>query len=592
MPRRREHTVYSPIEFADICFERHHTYVEEASTGRVTVPGQNEPVEIGELEYLAVQRYLNDLKNPAYTVDENEVDRVYQFYAKLRHSKGPYAGRQFLLAPWQCFTRYNIYGFFVEREDEELGETYLGRRFRLAYIQVGKKNGKSTESAGTASFHLIADGESGAEVYCAATKRDQAKIVSREACNMLSASPELSRGLLISKRTAKVNYDAENAVLEPLGADADNSDGVNPSCVVIDELHRHKTRHMYDILSQGMGARENPLMTSITTAGDNPDPENSICYEQRWHAEQVLKGVLHDEEYFFFVAEPAKDMPIDEVSTFRQGNPNLGINVKVSDLKTEARRAMQNRAKENSFRRLKLNQWTEQADRVINMDDWRKCPVGLPKFVGKRCYGGIDLSATNDLSCFALCFPPQEGIKVLTLRVWVYCPADMIERKRQEGRVRYDLWRDSGDLIETPGARIDYDIMLDDIREQNEVNTLVEIGFDQWNSNSTVTACQREGIEMVRMGQNYGTLSAPTKMLVELTLDSTLDHGNNQAFTFAASNLSVDVDSNDNFKPNKKTSAGKIDPMVASIMAIGRYMANPEEDTGSVYENRGLIIIG
>ena len=338
---------------------------------------------------LACQRHLDDLASGGgrgLRFELAAARHAIEFFGFLRHSKGEWAGETFTLAPWQAFIVGALFGW---KRDDGL------RRFRTAYCAVPRKNGKSSTSAGIGLYLLVADGEQGAEVYSAATTRDQARIVFDEARRMVATSPALRRRVELLINNLHVAASASRFM--PLSSDSSTMDGLNVHGAIIDELHAHKTRGVVDVLDTATGARRQPLLFEITTAGYD---RHSICFEHHDYSIKVLDGVLQDDSWFAYIAAADEGDDWTDPKVWRKANPNFGISVKEDDLARKAEKAVALPGAQNAFRRLHLNQWTEQAERWIDMAAWDACdaPVDPERLRGRACFGGLDLSTTTDLS--------------------------------------------------------------------------------------------------------------------------------------------------------------------------------------------------
>ena len=350
-------------------------------------------IPAGNLIRLTCERHLKDLKTAKMRglfFDADAARYVIKFYSFLKHSKGEWAGCTFELQPWQQFIVGSLFGW--KRADGT-------RRFRVAYVEVPRKNGKSTMLAGIGLYLLIADGEPGAEVYAAATKRDQAKIVWGEAAKMVKSSPALTKRVTTYMGKGNMNFPALGSKFEPLGADSDTMDGLNVHAAIIDELHAHKTRDVWDVLDTATGSRRQPLLFAITTAGTD---QTSVCYEQHERARKLLEGVIEDDAYFAFIACLDEGDDYADPATWAKANPNFGISVKEDDLRRKAKTAKESPSALNAFLRLHLNKWTQQVDRWIDLDVWDQ-NAGIIKeeaLAGRTCYGGLDLSSVDDMTAW------------------------------------------------------------------------------------------------------------------------------------------------------------------------------------------------
>jgi phage terminase large subunit-like protein len=409
---------------------------------RAVTDGQ---VLANRLVRLACERHLEDLGSGAsrgLCFDHQAAQHAIQFFGFLRHSKGEWAGQTFALAPWQAFVVGSLFGW--QRADGL-------RRFRTAYCAVPRKNGKSTLSAGIALYLLVADGEQGAEIYSAATTRDQARIVFDEAKRMVGSSPALKRRVQVLINNLNVAASASRFM--PLSSDASSMDGLNVHGAIIDELHAHKTRHVVDVLDTATGARRQPLLFEITTAGYD---RHSICFEHHDYAIKLLEGTLQDDSWFAFIAAADEDDDWTDRRVWRKANPGFGLSVKEDDLARKAEKAIALPGAQNAFRRMHLNEWTEQAERWIDLAAWDACnrPVNLEGLRGLPCFGGLDLSTTTDVTALAWVFPPDDhgGLWCVLSRYFV--PEENLRKRAERDRVPYDLWTRQG-FIQASTERID-----------------------------------------------------------------------------------------------------------------------------------------
>lgn len=492
----------------------------------------------------------------------------------MRHSKGEWARRPVELAPWQKFITGSVHGW--KKADST-------RRFRYVYEEIPRKNGKSTQAAGVGIDMLVCDGEMGAEVYAAATKKDQARIIFDEAKRMVANSPELAAEVARFKLNLSIESTASK--FEPLSSDEKTLDGLNPHCVLIDELHKHKTRALLDVMDTAVGARRQPLIWIITTAGD--DSPESVYAQENDYATKVLEGTVEDDSVFAFIATIDKEDRWDDPAAWAKANPNLGISVKLDDLERQARKAAKSPSSLAAFKRLRLNVRSAVAERAIDMEVWRKNSSGrwdpdkLPK--GLRCWGGLDLSSKIDITAWAKLFEPDErGIMKVAVRFWM--PADTLEARADRDRLPYRRWVDEGWIEVTPGNVIDHAEIESAIVSDAERFGLQSIAYDPWNATQLGVRLNEKGIEALEFIQGLRSYTAPTKELQALLQDQKLDHGDNPVLAVMASNMKVQRDKNLNEMPHKQHSTGRIDGMTALIMAIGRQMsgvdaiASPWED--------------
>lgn len=512
-----------------------------------------------------------------YYFDERAATIAVSFCENLlQHTRGEWAGERFALQPWQAKVLRDLFGW-KRRADGT-------RRYRTAYIEIPRKNGKSTMSAAIALVLLFADGEPGAEVYSAAADREQANIVFDEAKRMVEASSVLAKRSTVYRRSITVS--GTSSSYKVLSADAPTKHGLNASGVIFDELHAQAGRELWDVLTTSTGARRQPLVVALTTAGFD---RNSICWEQHEYAKRIEKGIIADDSFYsaIFAADDDDDWTKEE--TWRKANPSIGVTIKLDYLATEAQRALSSPAYQNTFRRLHLNQWTQQDTRWLDIRAWDKCSTmpSLKLLDNAVCYGGLDLASTSDLAAFVLCFPnePGEAEHYVWLPFFWLPEENLVERSRRD-RVPYEVWAREGLLTLTPGNVIDYGRITSDIIKLSQRYNIGDIAFDRWGATQMSQELDGAGIEMVGFGQGFASMSHPTRELMRVVLDGKLSHGGHKMLRWMADNLVVSTDPAGNVKPNKEKSREKIDGVVAGIMALDRAIRGTIGR--SVYDARGV----
>ncbi len=545
----------------------------------------NRPV--GQLVLLAVQRHQRDLltgHERGLHFDPGAAQHAIDFFGFLRHSKGEWAGKVFELADWQTFVIAMLFGW--KRADGT-------RRFREGYIEIPRKNGKSTLLSGIGLYLFFADGEQGAEVYTAATKLDQAKIVHSESISMVRKSPMLAARITITKNNLAVV--PTNSKYQPVGADSETLDGLNVSGAVIDEYHAHKNSGIFDILNTATGARNQPLIVVITTAGSNK--VKSPCGIKNEYCTKVLLDTVQDDDIFAFIATIDTGDDWSDERVWYKANLNLGVSAKLDDLRRKARVAKQLPSAQNSFRRLHLNEWTEQNERWLDLEVWDNCTgdveaAALPEFLrGRPCWGSLDLASTRDIAAFVLWFPPNEDEDVGYLVPRFFVPDESIAERASRDRVPYPAWKDEEWLDATPGNITDYEFIRKAVHDAAEEYQLEQIGYDRWNASQLVTQLVADGFDMVPVGQGFAGMAGPTKSFESKVVGRKLAHGGHPILRWMAQNVSVRRDPADNMKPDKATSGEKIDGIVAAIMAIGIAELQNGDSTSSVYDDEDLKFI-
>jgi len=538
-------------------------------------------VPAGRYHRLACERHFRDRAREGrrsfpYRLDLERAGRFWRFAAKLRHYKGrQWAGRRIELQPYQLFRLGSIFGW-----------VHVGtglRRFRTAYNEIPRKQGKSLEAALVALYVSFFDSEPGAEGYCVAMKREQAKIVWND-CRRLVISSGLRR--IITPLAANLSMHRTASKLEPLGADRDSTDGLNPNLIIVDEFHAQKNRGLIDVMETATGARAQPLNFQITTAGNDPF---SPCGDQHDYACKILDGILHDETFFAFIAhaDPA-DLDGDgwlRESTWRKANPNFGVSVLPDDLRALATKARHMPDAANAFKQKRLNVWVNAGAPWLSPEGWRKgqtvwstdgrwcIPAAL---LGKTCYLGIDMSSKIDLTAVVALFPPDEDCPRWRLVAWCLTPDETLDERALRDRAPYRAWEARGFLRTNPGGRIDQSAVRAFVGEAARLFQVAGIGVDPWNAGNLIQDLADDGFQAVEVGQNMRQMSEPSKEFEADVLDALVDAGDNPLVGWSASNVVVQRDNKDNIYPTKKKSRARIDPIIAALIA--RKMAMADRD--------------
>lgn len=523
----------------------------------------------GRLLRLACERHLRDLDSGHHRglwFDRAAAQRAIDFYGFLRHSKGEWAGRPFALEPWQQFAIWCLFGW-------KRGDGF--RRFRTAYAEICRKNGKSTISAGTALYLFFADNEPGAEVYAAATKRDQARIVHSEAVRMVRASPSLAARIGIYKDNLHVLSTASK--FEPLGAAEDTADGLNIHGAIIDELHAHRTRGLYDVLETATGARRQPLIFSITTAGFN---RQTICYELRDYGVRILEQNTADDSFFPLIYTIDDEDDWQNEAIWIKANPNLGVSVKLDDLQRKALKAREVPAAQNNFRRLHLNQWTEQATRWLSLEVWRRnsAVYTLDDLAGQPCVAGLDLSTRKDLTALCLAFPASDK-SAGRVRLWpvFFLPTTQLSEREAADKFPYGVHLRNALIVPIAGEVIDFSVVRRTVNELAQRVHIQSIAYDPWNAEHLAQDLAADGFTLEPCRQRFSDMSEPTKQFEALLLAGSIAHPGSAVLDWCAGNVVVVTDASENLRPTKdpKKTKGRIDGIVAAIMALGQLLKNP-----------------
>lgn len=481
----------------------------------------------------------------------------------LRHQEGDKALQPFILEDWQKGIIGTLYGWKTDK-------TKKIRRYREAFIFKPRKNGKTTLAAGIALKALFADGEYGAQVYSAAGDRDQAKLIYRQAAGMVRSDEDLNRMGKVYQNA--IVFEERNSSYKAISREAGAAHGQNPHCVVVDELHVQKTRDLVDTLHTGMANRRQPMIVYITTAGYDKE---SICYEKYAYACNVRDGRVHDPSFLPVIYEAAPDDDWKDEDVWHKANPNLGVSVSLDYLRRECQRAQDIPAYENTFRRLHLNQWTEQDVRAIPMDQWAAALEDFKPewFKGEPCYAGLDLASKQDVTALVLCFQRDERVYWLSF-FWV--PEGACLDRERRNRTRFDQWIRNKAMAKTNGNMTDYSFIRAKLSELKEIYDIREVAYDPWNGGQlAIQLAEEDGFTMVEFQQGYKSMSEPTKELLARLASGTLAHDGNPCLNWMAGNFAVETDAAGNLKPSKKKSTEKIDGIVAGIMALGRMIVAP-----------------
>ena len=404
---------------------------------------------------------------------------------------------------------------------------------------------------------------------------------------MLDKTPTLKQRC-ISNRVA-ISYPENNGIFQPLSRDTKSLDGLNPSLAILDEFHAYEDPESYNQMNDAMGAREQPLMWEITTAGSNFE---GICYSIRDHLISILEGNKDgsyvDEGFFGIIFTLDEGDDWRDESVWKKANPNLDVSKSREYLRRQVQKAEQISTVRQAVKIKQFNLWTDSGDSWLQMDHWRKCaqPYDLGVLTGERCYMGIDLSSNEDLTAVVCLFPPGPYPE-WTLHPTFYLPEDNLQKKGEKDKIAYTDWKARGFLKTTPGNRVDYDFIVADILEMSEQFDIVDVGYDPWKATQIAGQLENEGLKMFQMRQGAGTMGEPTADFERKVLGHEFRHGGNPVLQWMARNTVLRYDANQNGVPDKKKARKRIDGIVASIMALGRALV--ADDKGTIYEKRGFI---
>lgn len=490
---------------------------------------------------------------------------IRDFIGLLKHSRGDFAGKPFVLEPWQA--EYLDKLFNTKRADGL-------RQYRTSLLALGRKNGKSALSAAIGLYMLFCD-DIGAEVIVAAGDRSQAALLHTAAKQFVESSA-LSKRCKVYRNS--IVLPERSASMICISRDADTKHGYNPSCVLVDEYHVFPDRELVDVLETGMGARSQPLTIYITTAGNN---KNGPCYKDWQRAEKIRDGILKDDTFLpcIYAAPPDADPFIEE--TWRIANPNYGVTLKPDYFHQMALRSKQSSSEEIVFRTLHLNQWVNSESKWIRHGAWEANGGECRPTAGRVAFCGVDLASTTDTTAFVAVWPDEDGTYDIHCKVFI--PEETAEEASKRDRVPYLQWAKDGLVHLTEGDICDYDAVRDYVLSFCERNSVRAVAIDRYNATHLTTQLVAEGIDVKPFGQGFLSMSAPSKLLETLIIGKKLRHGGNPVLAWQMSNVQIKVDDAGNIKPSKKnaSSSARIDSAVALIMALGLASADargPEEE--------------
>ena len=497
----------------------------------------------------------------------SKADDVISFIERhCSHVKGELGGSPFLLEPWQKEQILRpLYG--------TLDANGL-RQYRTAYIELPRKNGKSNLAACLALYHLLKDGEHGAEVISAAGDRNQARIVFEVAAAMVRQSPILRKHVKIKQNSLEY----KNNWYRAISAEANTKHGFSASAVIFDELHTQPNRDLWDVLTTSTGARAQPLICAITTAGHDV---NSICYEVHSYAQKVASGELDDPTFLPIIYAADRDDDWREEATWKKANPGFGTICKAAYFEQEVRKCESNPRQLNTFLRLHLNIWTASETRWLTDEEFMRGAeeVSEEHLATLPCYAGLDLASVKDLTAVALIFHDDEA-DCFYLKVHHFCNEVKAQSKEKSGSIDYYAFQRAGLVTITEGNVTDMHVVRDYILSCKERYNLKALAFDRYYAEMVVPDLIDAGMDCQKFGQGYASMSYPTKEFERLMCQGKIQHGAHPVLRWQIGCVQLQRDDADNIKVSKKknSESQKVDGIVASIMALGCYFNNAEDD--------------
>ena len=490
-----------------------------------------------------------------YYYDKQAAEATITFIESLRHVEGEWAGQHFKLLPFQ---KNDIIKPVFGLKEFKGGP----RLIKECYIEIPKKNGKTTLLAAIELYLLFADGEPGAQIYNCAGDDSQAELLFRTAKHMLLADQELAD---ISKQL-RTEIHFKNRYIKKITSKAETKHGLNAHGVIYDELHAARDRELYDTLKYAGSQRVNPLFFQITTAGYD---KTSICWDRHEYTRKIIDGIFKDDNFWGIIYAASESDDWKDPKVWQKANPIYkGSKTFQRHFKKDGTEAINNITVENAFKRLRLNIWTGSEIKWISSEDWETGNKPLPDLTGKTCYGGLDLASTSDTTALVLCFVVDE---VSYIMPFIFVPERMIDERDKRNESFYFKWAREGYLIRTPGNVIDYTYLEKKLEELTQTYNIISIGYDPFNARQKIIEWQDKfNVEFEEYRQGWATMSDPTKEFEKRIKSGKLVHGGHPVLKWMADNAMLRMDVNDNYMVGKgKISKDKVDGVVAAIISVG-----------------------
>lgn len=527
----------------------------------------------------ACARHLRDLDEGGergLIWDIAAVERAIGFFEDvLRLNGGQFEGKKFVVLPWQAFVIGSLFGW--KNADGT-------RRFSVAYVETGKGSGKSPLAAGIGLYGLVADGEPRAEIYAAATKKDQAQVLFRDAVAMVEQSPALNKRVAMSGAKGKewnIAHGDSASFFRPISAD-DGQSGPRPHMALLDEIHEHKNSNVVEMCRAGVKSRRQPLIFMITNSGTD---KRTMCWEYHDYGAKVSAGQLQDDSFFAFVCSLDEgDDPFKDESCWGKANPSLEYGIPgLKYLRDQVTQARGMPSKEALVRRLNFCEWTEASAPWLAADVWLGCEEKtMPDdFYGRSGVAAFDIASTTDLCAFVVALDPVADDPVTRLFSYFWLPGDGLQDKADRDRVPYLVWRDQGYLTALPGRAVNKRSVLHKISALASMFELREVGCDRWRLEDYQQMAEDEGISLpplVPFGQGFKDMAPAVDEFEARLLNGQMRHDGNPVMTWCAANAVLDTDPAGNRKVTKERATGRVDGIVAGVMAVGMTLGEQTDE--------------
>lgn len=549
----------------------------------------NTPQYYWEKAKLYIESKDNMLRNTDYCLDKKLALKCVKFGSLLKHTSGSYAGQNFQFQDWQIKAIVDLFATKYRN-----GKFKDLRRYQRALLFIPKKNGKSEFAGLLHAIMFFVDKDNAKEQYSIATEAEQAKIIHKVFLTMLKQERELYEMVHHTVKPPRIVKEEGHFTdeFQSLTSSADTKDGLRPSFLTIDEGHAHTSKELYQIMTDGLAGRDEPLEIHLSTAGYN---QQGFFYRDIYtYAKKIRDGVIVDDRFYAVLFEPSEEDMKDndfwkDEKIWKKVNPNLGVSPTYSYMEGKISQAEQSEESLIAFKTKHLNVWCDKAVTWIKHSVWSagQTPINEDKLAGRKCYGGLDLSSTTDITALVLEFPNDDGSRDVITRFWI--PGDNVKDRVRRDKVPYYDWIRDGILSVTPGNVVDYDYIEKEIMELGEKFNIHILAYDRWNSSDLIKKIEDSGVtNTLKFGQGFASMASPTKQIEVLSLQNKLNHGNNEALNWMCSNVVIQKDAADNMKIDKDKSIEKVDGMVALAMAEGAYLSDNIEEKTNTYEKRGM----
>lgn len=520
-----------------------------------------------------------------YYFDKEAADKVIKFMETfIKIVDGKKAGNPMILLPWQKELLINLFGWKKKKDDT--------RKFSQVFLFIPRKNGKTVFAAAVSLYVLLMDNEEFSQAYFAAADRYQASLAFDVVKALIRKEPRFEKVLKVLLNS--ITYQKQNSFLKVISSEANTKHGFNTHFALIDELHAHPNDELYQVLTTSIGARSQPIVFTITTAGTN---KQHICYELYDYSKKIIQGVVEDETFLPFIFEGDPEKPIDDIDNLKLANPSMGYGVSLEYLITAAQKAKSIPTQYSAYRQLHLNIWEDATSTFIRSVDWAGCKGDFTEedLLGQECYMSYDLSSNKDLTSINLLFPPNDKSKHFRTLSYNFLPYDSAVEKQNiaAGKV-FLTWADNphNNLFLTIGKTTDFNFILEKIAEINDKFVIKKVTYDRFLSNYMGQEVSKiVEAPLVEFNQNFKNFSPATKELESMVLERNIEHNDNKVLTWCISNVRVMGDNHDNIKPIKGKSSDKIDAAIALIMNIGIYLLDLADPGDNYYDGEGFIMI-